>query len=84
MPISPALVDQRFDAEQARAIGIAFKEACRSLRLNETTDALTDMVATRIIEMARAGEADPVRLYEAVMHWGSESEVPSAGPREGT
>lgn len=83
MPISPALVDQRFDAEQARAIGIAFKAACRSLGLNETTDPLTDIVATRIIETARAGEADPVRLYEAVMHWVSEREAPSAGPRKG-
>lgn len=72
MPISPALADQWFDAEQARAIGIAFKEACRSLGLNETPDALTDIIATRIIEMVRAGESDPVRLYEAVMHWVAE------------
>jgi hypothetical protein len=32
---------------------------------------LTDLIADKIIEMARSGESDPARLHEAVMHWTS-------------
>jgi hypothetical protein len=73
MPISPALVDQWFNAEQTRAIGIAFERACRSLGLAEIPDPLTDIIASVIIDTARSGESDPARLYEAVMRWASEA-----------
>ncbi len=69
MPISPAVVDQWFDAEQVRAMGIAYENACRSLGVTQAPDAVTDIIATRIIETARSGESDPVRLYAAVMQW---------------
>ena len=69
MPLSPPLAEQSFDAAQSCAIGLAFHEACQSLRLNEAPDLITDIIANKIIEAARAGEFDLVRLYEAVMHW---------------
>ena len=69
MPFSPTLTEQSFNTTQTRAIAIAFQAACRSLRLSETPDRITDIVANKIIEAARAGESDPARLYEAVMHW---------------
>jgi len=65
------LVEDSFDADQLRAMGIAFDHACQSLGLRHATDRLTDIVALKIIEAARAGESDPARLYEAVMHWTS-------------
>jgi hypothetical protein len=68
--ISPALA-QSFDAEQLRAMGVAFENACRSLGLTDTNDRLTEIIATKIIATAKAGETDPVRLFEAVMHWAS-------------
>ena len=71
MPISTALVEQVFDAEQLCAMGIAFEKACASLGLSVTPDQLTDIIADKIIETAQTGESDPVRLYEAVMHWAS-------------
>ena len=71
MPISTALAEQAFDAEQLRAMGIAFERACASLGLSVAPDRLTDIVADKIIEIARTGESDPARLYEAVMHWAS-------------
>ena len=71
MPVGTALVEQAFDAQQLSAMGIAFERACRSLGLATTPDRLTDIIADKIIEMARAGESDPGRLYEAVMHWAS-------------
>jgi hypothetical protein len=69
--ISPALVGQSFGAEQLQAMGAAFEHACRELRLTDRTDRLTDIVANKIIDAARAGETDPDRLYEAVMIWAS-------------
>jgi hypothetical protein len=71
VPIGPALVQQSFDAAQLRAMGVAFEKCCESLGLSDKTDRLTDIVATKIVDAARAGERDPVRLYEAVMHWAS-------------
>ncbi len=70
MTISPALA-QSFDAEQLRAMGVAFESACRTLGLTDTNDRLTEIIAAKIIETARGGESDPVRLYEAVMLWAS-------------
>lgn len=69
MPIRQALVEQSFDPEQVRAMAVAFEKACQSLGLTDTPDPLTDIVARKIIEMAKAGERDPNRLYEAVMIW---------------
>jgi len=71
MPIGTVLAEQAFDADQLHAMGIAFDRACRSLGLTTIPDPLTDLIADRIIETARAGECDPERLYEAVMHWAS-------------
>ena len=71
MPINTAVAERAFDAEQLCAMGIAYEKACRSLGLTATPDRLTDIIADKIIEIARAGETDPTRLYEAVMHWAS-------------
>ena len=58
-----------FDADTTRAIGVAFDIACRSLQLSDIADPLTSIVASKIIDTARAGEHDAVRLHEAVMRW---------------
>ena len=71
MPISSALVEQSFGPDQTRAMGVAFEKACESLGLTDTADRLTDIVALKIVETARTGETDAVRLYEAVMRWAS-------------
>ena len=71
MCISPALVGQSFGAEQLQAMGVAYEHACRELGLTDTNDRLTEIVATKIIDAARAGETDPDRLYDAVMVWAS-------------
>lgn len=69
MPITPFLTDRSFDPDATRAMGVAFENACQSLGLTDKTDAMTRLVASRIIEAARTGERDPVKLYEAVMLW---------------
>ena len=46
----------------------AFEDACQSLGLSERTDhSLRDIVASKIIACATAGERDPVRLRETVL-----------------
>ncbi len=71
MPVGTELVEETFDAEQLRAMGMAFEKACGSLGLSVAPDRLTDIIADKIIETARSGESDPARLYAAVMHWAS-------------
>ena len=55
-----------FDDEAVCAMGAAF--ACRSLRHFAHFDRVRELVAKRIIEAAKNGERDPIRLHwEAVM-----------------
>ena len=71
MSMSPVLVEPSFDPEQVHAIDVAFEMACQTLGLTDIPDQLTDIIAGKIIETAKAGESDPARLYDAVMHWAS-------------
>lgn len=67
MPISPFLTGRVFEPEVIRAMGIAFDNACKSLKLVDKTDPLTKVVAGKIIDLAAAGEHDPVRLCVGVL-----------------
>ncbi len=69
MPIIQNPWEEAFDPEQVRAMGAAFDQACRSLQLREIDDPLTKLIAGKIVEAAQAGERDPDRLYDSVMHW---------------
>jgi hypothetical protein len=53
--------DERRDAENR-----AFAQACARLGLTGSTP-LIELVAIRILELARAGEFDPDRLTEAAV-----------------
>ena len=49
-------------------MGIAFDQACRSFRNFANLDRVRELVAKRIIEAAKRGERDPIRLqWQAVM-----------------
>jgi hypothetical protein len=57
-----------FDDKAVRAMGAAFDQACRSLRHFAHFDRVHELVAKRIIEAAKNGEHDPIRLHwQAVM-----------------
>ena len=57
-----------FDVKAIRAMGAAFDQACRSLRHFAHFDRVRELVAKRIIEAAKNGEHDPIRLHwQAVM-----------------
>jgi hypothetical protein len=64
--IIPFLRDDVFDPEALRAMSIAFDEVCRTLQVNGDQHA-REVMAARIIELARRGERDPARLRDRVL-----------------
>ena len=67
MPIRPYLDGQKFDPETIRVMGIAFEMALVALRLADRGDLANEVVARKIINLAKAGERDPERFCEAMM-----------------
>jgi hypothetical protein len=66
--ILPFLKEQNvFEPEVTRAMSEAFDEACRKLRLMDGAASEREVIAVRIIELARRGERDPARLCERVL-----------------
>ena len=59
--IIPFLQDDAFDPDALRAMATALEEVCRTLRVNGDQRA-REVIAVRIIELARRGERDPERL----------------------
>jgi len=70
MPARKRIKDQLFELELIEAMRLAFQRACEALQLQGTSDAsdaLTEIVAAKIIELAKAGEVDPERLCSEVL-----------------
>ena len=60
-----AQITQAFDPEATRVLGQAFDMACAVLGHTPQPTAVREAIAKRILEAAKAGERDPVRLREA-------------------
>ena len=58
-----------FDPAATHVMGEAFDCACRSLRGIGQVDSVREIIAKRIIEVAREGERDPNRLCTPSMGW---------------
>ena len=67
MPIRPHLDGHKFDPETIRVMGIAFEIALVALKLAYRGDLANEIVAQKIIALAKAGERDPERLCDGVM-----------------
>jgi hypothetical protein len=67
MPIRPHLDGQRFDPETIRVMGLAYEMALIALRLGDRGDLANEVVAQKIIALAKVGERDPERLCEGVL-----------------
>jgi hypothetical protein len=59
--------DAVFEPEATQAMSVAFDAACRALKLSDDAAREREVVALRIIELARRGERDPARLSERVL-----------------
>jgi hypothetical protein len=67
MPIAAYLHEIRLDPETRRVTGIAFEIACAALRLTQSDDKFKSLIASKIIELAKAGESDADRLCERAL-----------------
>jgi len=67
MPITQFLNGAKLDPETLRVVGVAFEIARVALRLAGRGDVAIEMVARRIIELARAGQRNPDLLCELVL-----------------
>ncbi len=67
MPITPFLRNQAFDPETVEAMAKAFVTTCEALGLNDRADAMTELVAEKIIEFAQRGFKNPLALHVAAM-----------------
>jgi hypothetical protein len=67
MPINPYLDGMSFQPEARRVMGVAFEMVCVALRLADRGDLANEIIARRIIELAKAGEHNPDLLCERVL-----------------
>jgi hypothetical protein len=69
MPIRAFLEGRKFDSETIRLMGIGFELTLAALWLADK-DFANEVVAREIIALAQAGERDPERMCENVLHCG--------------
>ena len=67
MPISPYLNGERFDPEDKRVLGVAFEMVCIALRIGDSDDGVKQAIATKIMDLAKAGERNPDTLCEQAL-----------------
>jgi hypothetical protein len=67
MPLTPHLDGFKFDPEAKRVMGVALEMARAALRLADRTDLATEILAKRIIALAKEGVLDPDRLCERAL-----------------
>jgi hypothetical protein len=67
VPIRRHLNGQKFDAETIRAMSLAFEMSRVALRLADRGDLANQVLANKIMELAKAGEWDADRLCEGVL-----------------
>jgi hypothetical protein len=67
MPISQFLGNSKFDPETKRIIGLAFEMTRLALGVPDRGDIANELIAKRIIELAKAGERNPDLLCESAV-----------------
>jgi hypothetical protein len=55
------------DPERIGAMQVAYYKACAQLGLSPTSDPITEILVTKIIELCTSGECEPDRLCEGVV-----------------
>jgi hypothetical protein len=67
MPIASFLNGAKFDRETTRVMGVAFEIARIALGLADRSDQANELVANRIIDLAKQGECNPDVLCERAL-----------------
>ena len=85
-----------FSPEDINVLTAAYDDALRASGVTDGADPIANTIAKRIIDLARLGERDPVRLREYALEFRQPPvplssvptrgafRVPNAGPRAGT
>jgi hypothetical protein len=59
--------ENAFDPKDITAMSMALDDVCRTLSLQDDSSA-REVMAVRIIDLAKAGVRDPIRLRDRVLH----------------
>ena len=65
--VHPFIKDAVFDPEATHALALAFDDICRDMNLADTASSAREIVAARVIDLAREGVVDPKILRERVL-----------------
>jgi hypothetical protein len=65
--ILPFVRDGVFDQKDIAAMSTALDDVCKMLSLRDDSSA-KEVIAIRIIDLARAGERNPARLRDRILH----------------
>jgi hypothetical protein len=67
MTIVPFLRDAAFEPDDIKAMSMALGDVCNTLNLTDGAKAAREVIAERIIELARRGERSPTRFRDRVL-----------------
>jgi len=67
MPLARYLGEAVFDPAAIQAMTNAFAMVCESLGLNPSEDAVTQLVARKVIDIGQTGERDPKKIHDLVL-----------------
>jgi len=73
--------DTVFDPNDIKVMSMALDDICKTLNLTEEAKAAREVLAERIIELAKRGERSPIRLRERVLQESGLPGVASGSPR---
>ena len=68
MPINPLLQNEAaFGPQEIALLAAAFQDALGKVRMVDRSDGATEIIAKHIIELAKQGERDPIRLCDGAL-----------------
>ena len=67
MAIYRLLEESAFESEDIKAMTTAFHTALKTLHVTDSTSPMAELIAKNIVDVARQGERDPVRLHEKAL-----------------
>ena len=64
----PFRFGEAFDPEATNAMAAVVEEICEALGINANARGTRQVIAARVVELARRGERDPGRLRDRILH----------------
>jgi hypothetical protein len=62
MPLHRMLSNGAFDPEAVNALTAVYEDVCATLRVVNSADPVTQMIAKKIFDYATRGQRDPIQL----------------------